>query len=99
MSSKALPQRPPGPPGLEWRLNLRTMTWEDPRSDELKMAIARGQVREQRNALLAATDWTQLPDVPLSEERRQQWETYRQALRDVTDQADPFNIVWPEPPA
>lgn len=57
------------------------------------------RVRAQRNKLLAQSDWTVLPDVPLSTEARQQWETYRQALRDVTDQADPFNIVWPTRPA
>lgn len=57
------------------------------------------ELRARRNQLLAATDWTALPDVPLSEERRQQWQAYRQALRDVTDQPDPFNIVWPAPPA
>jgi hypothetical protein len=27
------------------------------------------------------------------------WAAYRQALRDVTLQPDPFNIVWPTPPA
>ena len=57
------------------------------------------RVRATRNRRLAATDWTQLPDVPMTVERRQQWVTYRQALRDVTDQPDPFNIVWPAPPA
>jgi len=63
--------------------------------------IARKQwasVRTQRNRLLSKSDWTALPDVPLSEERRQQWQAYRQALRDVTEQNDPFNIVWPTPP-
>ena len=34
----------------------------------------------------------------LSEKRRQQWQAYRQALRDITEQPDPFNIVWPETP-
>jgi hypothetical protein len=24
------------------------------------------------------------------------WATYRQALRDITKQADPFNIAWPK---
>jgi len=27
------------------------------------------------------------------------WRTYRQALRDVTAQPDPFNVTWPKPPA
>lgn len=54
------------------------------------------RVREQRKSLLNATDWTQLPDVPLA--TKEAWATYRQALRDITEQPDPFNIVWPEPP-
>lgn len=69
--------------------------WVDPRTNESEWAI----VRNQRNTLLVQSDWTQFPDVPLSEERRQQWQAYRQALRDITDQPDPFNIVWPTPPA
>ena len=53
-------------------------------------------VRADRNDRLAACDWTQLPDAPVD---AAVWATYRQALRDVTKQADPFNIVWPEMPA
>jgi hypothetical protein len=53
------------------------------------------QVRTQRNKLLADSDWTQLPDSPLSIIDKADWSTYRQQLRDVTLQADPFNIVWP----
>jgi hypothetical protein len=54
-------------------------------------------VREQRNQLLQESDWTQLPDVPLS--TKESWATYRQQLRDVTTQPDPFNITWPTAPA
>lgn len=56
-------------------------------------------VRAERDAKLAASDWTQLPDVPLTTEERDQWVVYRQELRNVTSQPDPFNIVWPTPPA
>lgn len=40
-------------------------------------------VRSERNALLSASDWTQLPDSALSESKKTEWATYRQALRDV----------------
>ncbi len=53
-------------------------------------------VRAERNALLAACDWTQLPDAPVDASA---WAAYRQALRDITTQPDPFNITWPEEPA
>lgn len=51
----------------------------------------------RRQGLLIASDWTQLPDVPLA--TKQAWTTYRQALRDITDQPGyPDNIAWPETP-
>lgn len=56
------------------------------------------KVRAQRNQLLSESDWTQLPDVPLTENVRQQWVTYREQLRNITDQIDPNHIVWPTPP-
>lgn len=62
-------------------------------------ALAWPLARKRRDSLLRDCDWAALPDVPLSTERRQQWQAYRQALRDITDQPDPFNIVWPTPPA
>jgi len=52
-------------------------------------------VRAERNEKLAECDWTQLPDAPVD---RAAWATYRQELRDITLQPDPFNIVWPTPP-
>ncbi len=62
------------------------------------VTINMDDVRFTRNQLIAATDWTQLPDSPLSEEKRAEWATYRQALRDITNTADVNNIVWPEKP-
>lgn len=54
-------------------------------------------VRMMRNKLLSDCDWTQLPDAPVNVE---DWRTYRQKLRDVTDQEGyPFTISWPIPPA
>jgi hypothetical protein len=55
-------------------------------------------IRRYRNELLADTDWTQFIDVPLSVEKKQEFADYRQALRDITDQPDPFDIWFPEVP-
>ena len=55
-------------------------------------------VRADRNARLSVSDWTQLADVPLDEAEKAAWATYRQALRDVTTQVDPFEITWPTAP-
>ena len=56
-------------------------------------------VRGKRNKKLLSCDWTMLSDVPLTAEKKAEWETYRQALRDITTQSYPFNITWPMPPA
>ena len=52
-------------------------------------------IRTERNKKLYECDWTQLPDAPVDSVA---WATYRQALRDVTSQTDPFEIVWPVKP-
>ena len=58
------------------------------------------QVRAQRNSLLSLSDWTQLADAPLTAEKKQAWAEYRQALRDVPEQADfPDAVAWPMAPS
>jgi hypothetical protein len=53
------------------------------------------EARSKRDSKLAATDWMALSDVTMSPE----WATYRQALRDVTDQVGfPENVNWPVKP-
>lgn len=54
-------------------------------------------VRDQRNDLLTASDWTQSRDVHLAND--EDWTTYRQELRNITDNyANPFDVVFPEAP-
>lgn len=61
-------------------------------------SIAEDAALEKRRALLIASDWTQLPDVP--ETTKVAWAAYRQALRDITSQLSfPKNITWPTLPA
>jgi hypothetical protein len=56
------------------------------------------QIRMQRGRLLQSSDWTQLSDSPLTEEKKEEWQIYRQSLRDITTQTDPFDIIWPNKP-
>jgi len=68
--------------------------WTVERLDE---ETAAANVRGYRTKLLKQTDWTQLSDAPGDTGA---WATYRQALRDISSQADfPYNIAWPEEPA
>lgn len=57
------------------------------------------QLRETRNDLLAASDWTQLADAPLSTDAKAAWATYRQALRDLPKQPGfPTGHITPKAP-
>ena len=56
-------------------------------------------LRTERNARLAASDWTQLQDTHLSAEKKSAWADYRQALRDLPDEVtDPTQVDWPLDP-
>jgi hypothetical protein len=53
-------------------------------------------IRILRSELLLECDWTQLADIPT--ETKELWQTYRQELRNITSQTNPFSIVWPVKP-
>ena len=52
-------------------------------------------VRMDRNMKLQETDWRASNDLTLTDD----WKTYRQALRDITTQSDPYNVTWPTTPS
>ena len=57
------------------------------------------EARAERDRLLDETDWTQVLDAPISPESREAFRVYRQALRDVPEQAGfPEAIEWPVMP-
>lgn len=65
------------------------------------IASADLDAKSKRLSLLQASDWTDTASAParLGQTLYDQWQTYRQALRDVTGQPGyPFDIVWPTPP-
>jgi hypothetical protein len=53
------------------------------------------QIRLWRNAQLAASDWTQLPDAPVDAAA---WAIYRQQLRDIDDTKPAADYVSPTTP-
>ena len=56
-------------------------------------------MRSYRDNLLSACDWTQVPDSPLTDAKKAEWATYRQALRDLPSTTTDFaNPVWPTKP-
>ena len=57
------------------------------------------QLRAFRDKKLSLCDWTQMPDVHLSANTIQEWRTYRQQLRDITNNlVDPDLVDWPLEP-
>ena len=63
---------------------------ETPTDEEIYAA------RQQRNALLVASDWTQVADAPVDQAA---WAAYRQELRDITSQETfPSEVTWPVAP-
>ena len=52
-----------------------------------------------RNDKIAACDWTQLSDSPLSIQQKLDWASYRQQLRDIPQTYEKAqDVVWPHPP-
>ena len=76
---------------------VRTVRVEQLSSEELEAQTSSqwSRIRNQRDKKLGATDWRVLPDVPGDV---QPWKIYRQKLRDITNQDDPYNIEWPKDP-
>jgi len=56
------------------------------------------EIRESRDVLLSDSDWTQFQDSPITGSKLTEWQTYRQSLRDITTQENPYNITWPTKP-
>ena len=62
--------------------------------------VAEEYARSTRNDLLQTSDWTQMPDSPLTSTKKAEWSTYRQELRDVPEQSGfPDDITWPAEPS
>ena len=69
----------------------------DPTKVQAKTDAQWASVRSQQRDLLYKSDWTcSVTDYEVP--NKSEWVQYRQALRDVTTQSDPFNIVWPVAP-
>jgi len=61
---------------------------------------AMADLRSKRDRLLASCDWVMMSDSPIAD--KSNWETYRQSLRDITNNLtnvdDVNNVTWPTKP-
>ncbi len=92
------------PAGLTWDIvkgvqdGEEVTLQEDPAKVAQKTADQWTSVRAQQKQQLYESDWTcSVTDYEVP--NKSEWAAYRQALRDVTTQTDPFAIVWPVAPS
>ena len=111
-------------PGAEWAVNGNTyegINWLDKtqtkptedevnkKIDELKAAEPMNLLREERDRLIAQSDWMIVRAKETSTNIPAAWKTYRQALRDLPASADPkldseglldmTSVTWPTKPS
>lgn len=90
-----LPLPVDAPEGAEAEIALEA----DPAKVQEQIDLRWSQLRQERNVRLSASDWTQLADVQMSEEKKLAWAAYRAALRNLPSvTADPFAPEWPMQP-
>jgi len=79
--------------------NNTTFVWDDTRTIEEQNSDAQELAIATRDALLSQTDWIVIRAVDQGTSIPTDWQAYRQALRDITNQSGyPTNIVWPVAP-
>lgn len=86
---------------INW--NSETSSWylTEVTAEDQAERIAAGWrgVRSERNSMLAESDYMVIQAIESGTTIASNWATYRQALRDITNQSDPFDITWPTKPS
>jgi hypothetical protein len=96
-------------PELKYSIRNLEITWEveptESVKDEidleiaaLKLESAKATKRLLRNTILSQSDWVVLQDSPVQGEAREAWLSYRQALREFTDQEGWLELAFPSRP-
>ncbi|HFQ5304560.1 TPA: tail fiber assembly protein [Vibrio vulnificus] len=68
--------------------------------DQAIVKIKWDKIRIRRDFLIKDTDWTQVSDVPLTEDQKAECSSYRQTLRNIPqDYSNPDDVIWPKRPA
>lgn len=86
-------------PNYECAWSNTTFEWVDTRTAEQKNDEASNATIAKRDVLLNESDWIVIRAVDQGTPIPTDWQTYRQSLRDVSEQSGyPFNVVWPISP-
>jgi len=86
----------------EWKTReAKTNNWHDWENNAwiFNSVLFWSYVREQRDLLIGASDWTQMSDNPLTIAKKTEWATYRQSLRNIpatyATATSLDDITWP----
>ena len=83
--------------GVYYDLTAEEEAELDARAEAADLDLNR--IRGQRNSMLSGSDWTQIGDASLGDHTAEEWQVYRQALRDVPQTYDRVSeVVWPNDP-
>lgn len=98
-------------PSIEWCVQNLGGVWVVDENDDASLGneydtesdtfrVSMDDIRQERNKRIAQTDYLAIPDYPhATEEAKQAWLDYRQALRDLpANTEDPAAPVWPIAP-
>ena len=98
--------------GINWLDKIQTKPTEDEvnkKIDELKAAEPMNLLREERDRLIAQSDWMIVRAKETSTNIPAAWKTYRQALRDLPASSNPkldsegyldmTSVTWPTKPS
>lgn len=84
----------PEPEPTRAELDQAWIDWQVGADDRLWV-----EIRAERDKKLRDSDWTHISDTPLIAEKKAEWATYRQSLRNIPqDFPDPGDVVWPTEP-
>ena len=84
----------PFTPEEEQEWDARELAWNAGARDRLA-----AEIKTERNKKLYLSDWRVIKSLESNQLQDFEWMAYRQALRDMTEQAGfPDNVVWPVEP-
>lgn len=92
------------PPATTWSQNISwngTQWIVENKTESEVIEVVKNEwikIREKRNVRLQETDWIIIRQLEKGEKVDEAILEYRQALRDITLQTDPFNLQWPANP-
>ena len=73
---------------------IKSAEWLENKNNE-----AWRKIRKERNKLLKDSDYIMVSDITITTEKKEEWTTYRQALRDIPQDYDsPDEVVYPTKP-